>query len=212
MVGQRKAPSALDSRERILASAAARFATFGFRKSTFEEIASGAGVSRTLLYTHFANKVDLLRAVRDRALAEWAESVEQEVARCRTARDALEALIGETLRFAHAHPVFRAFLSGDSRLALHGEPGAEDLSRDEWRQQIVAMLRRGMKAGEFAPDLNARASAQVMCAMQLGVIDQMHGDDAAVAFGTAHVVAATRIIVGGVVHPLKVPAGSGAIA
>jgi AcrR family transcriptional regulator len=213
VVDGRAEAGAAGSRERILASAAHSFATYGFQKSTFEEIAAGAGVSRTLLYSHFANKVSLLRAVRDRALEEWAASVERAVEQRRSARGELEALVGETLRFASAHPIFRAFLSGDSRLALHGDPQGGPRSRNAWRKQTAAILRRGVKAGEFASDLDARAGADVLCAMQLGVIEQMHHDgDAGVVFGPSHVAAACHILIGGVIRALAVPSESEVVA
>ena len=208
--GGRRNPS--ESRDRILDSAAHVFAAYGFRHATFEEIAAGAGVSRTLLYRHFDGKADLLRAVRERALSAWAESVARAVQDCATAREALEAMIRETLRFAAIRPDFRAFLAGDTRLALLGEDSGGGLSRQLWREESSALLARGVTAGEFAADLDASASADVLCAMQLGVIEQMHQvNDASFALGAAHLEAAVRILVGGVATPSYLPAASGAM-
>jgi AcrR family transcriptional regulator len=201
----------MESRERILSSAARVFAAYGFRHATFEEIAAGAGVSRTLLYRYFGGKVDLLRAVRDRALGAWAESVAEAAGEGGNARGDLEATIAETLRFASARPDFRAFLSGDTRLALHGEDGGGGLSRQVWRDETAAILARGVGSGEFPADLDIRASAEVLCAMQLGVIEQMHQvSDTSLTFGSAQLEAACRILVGGVASSTGVPAASGA--
>jgi AcrR family transcriptional regulator len=210
MSGGSRPADATESRERILSSAARVFAAYGFRHATFEEIAAGAGVSRTLLYRYFGGKVDLLRAVRDRALGAWAESVAEAAGEGGTARRALEATIAETLRFASARPDFRAFLSGDTRLALHGEDGG-GLSRQVWRDETAAILARGVGTGEFPADLDIRASAEMLCAMQLGVIEQMHQvTDTSLTFESAHLEATCRILVGGVASSLGVPAGSGA--
>jgi AcrR family transcriptional regulator len=201
---------AMESRERILSSAARVFSAYGFRHATFEEIAVGAGVSRTLLYRYFGGKVDLLRAVRDRALSAWAESVAEAAGESGTASGALEATIGETLRFASARPDFRAFLSGDTRLALHGEDGGGGLSRQVWRDETAAILARGVSTGEFPADLDIRASADVLCAMQLGVIEQMHQTtDTSLTLGSAHLETACRILVGGVASSLGIPMASG---
>jgi AcrR family transcriptional regulator len=200
----------MESRERILSSAARVFAAYGFRHATFEEIAAGAGVSRTLLYRYFGGKVELLRAVRDRALSAWAVSVDGAVGEGTTARGALEAMIGETLRFASARPDFRAFLSGDTRLALQGEGSGGDLSRKVWRDQTAAILRRGVSTGEFPAELDVRAGADVLCAMQLGVIEQMHQvTDTSLTLGLAHLEAACRILVGGIASSPSVPVASG---
>jgi len=200
----------MESRERILRSAARVFAAYGFRHATFEEIAAGAGVSRTLLYRYFGGKVELLRAVRDRALSAWAESVEKAAGEGTAAGGALEATIGETLRFASTRPDFRAFLSGDTRLALHGDDSGGGLSRQMWRDQTAAILARGVSTGEFPADLDIRASADVLCAMQLGVIEQMHQvTDTSLTIGLAHLEAACRILVGGVATSQGVPVASG---
>lgn len=201
------------SRERILDAAARTFATYGYRKATFEEIATGAGVSRTLLYHHFDNKLDLLRAVRDRALGGWADVVERAAEQRSTARGALEAIVGESLRFASDHPIFRAFLSEDSRLALEGEQPSGRFSREAWREQTAEILQQGVTGGEFAADLDPSHAATVLCAMQLGVIEHMHDDSrAAVVIGPGHIATASRVLVGGVVCPLDALAEPAAIA
>ena len=213
MSGAKSQRSATESRERILDSAARVFAAYGFRHATFEEIATGAGVSRTLLYRHFDGKTDLLRAVRERALNVWAESVARAARDCATARGALEATIRETLRFAGARPDFRAFLAGDTRLALLGEDSGGGLSRQLWRERTSALLARGVAAGEFPADLDIPASADVLCAMQLGIIEQMHQvNDVSLAIGTAHLEAAARILVGGIAAPSDALTAWGALS
>ncbi|GAA6200354.1 helix-turn-helix domain-containing protein [Aquicoccus sp. SU-CL01552] len=45
----------------ILASSWRAFATYGFRKTSMEDIARGAGMSRPALYLHYRNKDDIYR-------------------------------------------------------------------------------------------------------------------------------------------------------
>lgn len=45
----------------ILAAAFRAFATYGYRRTTMDDIASAAGLSRTALYQHFRNKEDIFR-------------------------------------------------------------------------------------------------------------------------------------------------------
>ncbi|MDX2485053.1 MAG: helix-turn-helix domain-containing protein [Pseudodonghicola sp.] len=47
----------------ILMSAQRAFATYGVRKTSMEDIARGAGMSRPALYLHFRNKDDIYRAL-----------------------------------------------------------------------------------------------------------------------------------------------------
>lgn len=50
-----------DRQDAILNAAFHAFATYGFRRTTMDDIASAAGLSRTALYLHFRNKEDLFR-------------------------------------------------------------------------------------------------------------------------------------------------------
>ena len=50
-------------RTRVLDAALATFVRYGFRKTSMEEVARAAGLSRQGLYLHYATKEDLFRAV-----------------------------------------------------------------------------------------------------------------------------------------------------
>ncbi|MEH7826573.1 TetR/AcrR family transcriptional regulator [Gemmobacter denitrificans] len=50
-----------DRQDSILDAAFHAFATYGYRRATMEDIARGAGISRTALYVHYRNKEDILR-------------------------------------------------------------------------------------------------------------------------------------------------------
>ncbi|HLH71163.1 MAG TPA: TetR family transcriptional regulator [Candidatus Dormibacteraeota bacterium] len=54
-------------REQILAAATEAFARAGFARTSLDDVAAAAGVSRVILYRHFASKADLYRAVLERA-------------------------------------------------------------------------------------------------------------------------------------------------
>ncbi|WP_164657901.1 TetR/AcrR family transcriptional regulator [Tropicibacter sp. Alg240-R139] len=47
----------------ILGSAFQAFATYGFRKTSMDDIARGAGMSRPALYQHYRNKEDICRSL-----------------------------------------------------------------------------------------------------------------------------------------------------
>jgi len=55
------APPPTDRQEAILFAAFHAFATYGFKRTTMDDIAREAGLSRTALYLHFRNKEDLFR-------------------------------------------------------------------------------------------------------------------------------------------------------
>ncbi len=56
----------LDPRQQaILTSAMQAFATYGFRKTSMEDIAQGAGMSRPAVYLHYKNKVAIVRSLTE---------------------------------------------------------------------------------------------------------------------------------------------------
>jgi AcrR family transcriptional regulator len=55
---------------RLMEAALSVFSRFGFRKTSMEEIAQAAQVSRQALYHHFATKEDLFRATVEHAMAQ----------------------------------------------------------------------------------------------------------------------------------------------
>jgi AcrR family transcriptional regulator len=57
-----KAP---ERRERILQAAEQAFAARGYHSASMEEIAAAAGVSKPVLYDHFASKLDLYRRLTE---------------------------------------------------------------------------------------------------------------------------------------------------
>jgi AcrR family transcriptional regulator len=54
---------ATPTRERILAAAFTLFGRYGFKRTSMEDIASEAGLSRAALYLQFHNKEDIFRAL-----------------------------------------------------------------------------------------------------------------------------------------------------
>ena len=52
-------PASIDRREAIMNAALEAFSRYGFRRTSIEDVADLAGVSRPLVYTHFKNKADL---------------------------------------------------------------------------------------------------------------------------------------------------------
>jgi AcrR family transcriptional regulator len=55
-----------ERRAQLLGAAASAFAHAGFAATSMDDVAAAAGVTRLILYRHFASKEDLYRAVLDR--------------------------------------------------------------------------------------------------------------------------------------------------
>jgi AcrR family transcriptional regulator len=200
--GRAPAPAAgraAATRERILEAAGRCFAERGFRRARLADVALAAGVSRALVHVYFASKRNLLREVRDRALAGWRAAVEPELERAASAGDALAAMVRHTLRYARTRPFLQAILADDGRAVILGSDATGLAAIDVWRARVLELLRRGVASGEFAADLDVESSADALRAMLLGVIDRMHRPAAPIDVSReAHVEAAVRLILRGV--------------
>jgi AcrR family transcriptional regulator len=66
-------------REQILAAATTAFARQGFAATGLDDIAAEAGITRVILYRHFASKTELYQAALDRFCAVMSDHVAQPV-------------------------------------------------------------------------------------------------------------------------------------
>jgi AcrR family transcriptional regulator len=99
--------------EKVLTAAEGCFLRYGFRKTTMEDIAAAAGVSRPALYLMYASKEEVLRAVLTRLFAKMLGEVRNGV-------DARAYLI-DRLAFAFEVWYVRPFLT------IRSSPDAADL-------------------------------------------------------------------------------------
>jgi AcrR family transcriptional regulator len=79
----------------------------GVRALTLREIGASVGVSRMAAYRHFANKADLLAAIREAGFAEFADALD--VARSKAGRafaSRLRAMALAYVRFAAENPAY----------------------------------------------------------------------------------------------------------
>jgi len=63
-----------ESRARIIAAALRLFSSHGYERTTVRMIAEAAGVAQGLMYSHFAGKEELLRAIFEQSIADVYDS------------------------------------------------------------------------------------------------------------------------------------------
>lgn len=142
-------PAQLDRQDTILDAAFHAFATYGYRRTSMDDIARGAGMSRTALYLHYRNKEDIFRslalryfeeALRDMtaALNRPGQTLEQALLAAFVAKDGkfMEAV----LTTPHGEELMDAGFSVTGDLAAAGEARMVEVLGD-W------LARRGVPAG-----------------------------------------------------------------
>ena len=160
-------------RIRLLDAAGYCFAHHGFAKTTVEEIARAAGISKGLVYSYFDSKESLLEAVLDRALREWSDLIGQEVRRrAGTIREALGVIHRASLEYARSHPLLAAILAQDPSVLLAGRVERLNRTLDEWREALSDLLRRGIEEGELRRDLDVGSTAEAILILNKGFIER----------------------------------------
>ena len=180
--------------ERILDASLAVFCQYGFGKTTMQDIAHAAGISRAALYLHFKSKEDLFRAGSERAHLQVRGEVDAALAADGDVIDRIDAaltaylggLMEEISTSVHGAELFGV------GLALTGE-----ISRNTqtWLiQRLSEVLDAAAAAGEI--DLSAvDATPDELAALILGAVNGIkdtQGGGAALRAGTSLVMRVLR--------------------
>lgn len=186
-----------ERRRRILDAAEGVFMSYGFQRTTMDDIARAAEISRPALYQHFRNKTDIYRADARRRLEEAAETAGARLAengpfeaRLVTAiTDSIMALVQRFCATPHGEELL------DLKNAL-----AADLHA-EWRQRMIAMIAGAIRAEAAdkgvdlaARGLNAEGVAGVFLAGLEGLKAQL-ADEEARARGFSQLVRMTVLAI-----------------
>ncbi|MFW8636816.1 TetR/AcrR family transcriptional regulator [Cribrihabitans pelagius] len=153
----------------ILTSAWAAFSAYGFRKTSMDDIAKGAGVSRPALYLHFRNKEAIFRAlvqvyygaaladVQAALAGEGTLSGRLEAAFAAQGGEAMEAMLSSP----HGLELFEAGMSVAAEEISAGEAGLRDL--------YARWLEEEARAGRAVLSGPAEEIAAAFCAAMKGV-------------------------------------------
>ncbi|MBI3783346.1 MAG: TetR/AcrR family transcriptional regulator [Deltaproteobacteria bacterium] len=168
----RTSAAAQEKRGRILDAALERFAHYGYRRTSMEDIAEVAGISRAALYLHFKNKEEIFRALgralHERAIRDAAAAARQAGSVATRLQRALEAKLGAFFQIVHGNAHARELLDENSRIC-------GDIS-EEFRQRHLAILRRiiegASKSGGLTPGragLTAATAAEMLLDAAKGI-------------------------------------------
>ena len=132
------------TRNKILSAAEVQFRRFGPKKTSMEEIAEKAGLSRATLYLHFSSKPELYEALLRRVTENFIQETEMLVSDSRPAPVKFRQLVELTLSTFSANPLLLAALTEDQNFSLtrYAEPVMND-----YREQILGAIRHILQQG-----------------------------------------------------------------
>ncbi|WP_102959419.1 TetR family transcriptional regulator [Mangrovicella endophytica] len=167
---KRSKEEALETRESILDAAEDAFFENGVSATSLSDIARRAGVTRGAIYWHFANKLDLFRAMHERArLPQETVLLETSGSGCLIehvhgcALDALRFIAGnERARRIYSILLFRCEYVGEMEEALRRLRGADA----QMLARITEAFEDARSRGQLAPGWTAESAADAyVCSM-----------------------------------------------
>jgi AcrR family transcriptional regulator len=137
----------LEVRERILEAAVSLCEIQGYESTTVTEIARRADIAYGTFFNHFPSKLELLRAISDRALRDLFENVEEVRKQPGSFADHLIALFESSAQRAEAKgPRMRELTGAMMALAFPETAGSDDR---RIRLAFRSILEDGHAAGEI---------------------------------------------------------------
>ena len=155
-------PLDTDKQQRILAAATERFARYGFKKTSIDEIARDAGVGKGTVYLLSPSKEDLFYQVVHRELRAWTAEVSPLLDPRQPADQLLVTVTLAAYSYLEQRPLVKELLLGntDEMLPLWTHH-LSDL-RAICRQNSEEVIRIGVRQGRFRADLQVEAVGKLL--------------------------------------------------
>jgi AcrR family transcriptional regulator len=164
------------TRQRVLDAAAQSFASAGFSRTTVEQIAAAAGVSKANVYHHFRNKESILETLLERTLADWerVSDLDAYLAAGCSFLDSFARSLRASLDFARKSPLLRALFQLDPAVLLGlGGSAAVQRSMQSAHDRMVAAVRSGLASGELRGELDAERTADLLRMVSIALCDHL---------------------------------------
>jgi AcrR family transcriptional regulator len=154
--------TALRPVDAIIAAARALFIRYGPAKTSVEEIAREAGVSKATVYNYFAGKEAVVAEVIEYERKSLIARLEEAVGEADNALEALRAFFRTRNREIQRH--HKAYHAGKDDYLRHMPEVAQAIerSRREERKIIEGVLKRGAAAGIFRPMDDVTLTADII--------------------------------------------------
>ena len=180
MVEQPHGDQGLQTRDRILATAARLFSENGYEHTPLSQVAREAQVSKALVLWHFDTKEALFRAALGRTLEPYHLDVEDLEGLDERAQ--IELLMDRFYEFVRGNVYSVRFLFG---LLIRGEPKRDDVIGkvsdlyELFRSVLADIIERGRARGAFRAEANPRLDASLILVSLGGIlIEQLMRDQA----------------------------------
>jgi AcrR family transcriptional regulator len=183
------------TRERIVAQAAAVFNTQGFNGASVGDLVRATGVEKGGLYNHFTSKEDLALAAFDYAVEQVSARYREALADKQGARERLLIIVG--IFAGHVTdpdpalpggcPLLNTAIEQDERITPLRERARSAMT--DWHKLIGSIVKQGVQQGEFKPQTDPREVATILTALLEGalMLSRLYDDPIYMRRALAHI-------------------------
>ncbi|MGJ6966907.1 TetR/AcrR family transcriptional regulator [Streptosporangium sp. G11] len=151
-----------ETRARILDAAYEQFCRMGIRRSTMEDVARRAQVSRITVYRRFATKDVLVEHVVRREFRRYFDQFLVDIEQAGTAADRVVLGFVSSLRAIRDNPLIGGLIAVEPDLLVPAMITDEGRTLATVRRFVAGQLRREQNAGHVSGDLNTDIVAELM--------------------------------------------------
>ncbi|GAB2840947.1 TetR/AcrR family transcriptional regulator [Actinocorallia aurea] len=151
-----------ESQRRILDGALEQFARSGIQRSTMEDVARRAGLSRMTVYRRFATKEALVAHLVRREFRRYFARFLRDIAEAETVADRVVLGFVSSLRAVLGNPLIGGLIDSEPDVIVSSMVRDEGRTLAVVRQFVADQLRREQGAGHVRADLNVDVAAELM--------------------------------------------------
>ncbi len=151
-----------DIRTRVLDAACEQFALLGVRRSTMDDVARRANVSRITVYRRFATKDALVEQVILREYRRYFDQFLVEIRQARSAADRVVLGFVSSLRAIRANPIIGGLLALEPDMLVGTMIGDQGRTVAMVSEFVAGQLRREQRAGQVSTEIDAELAAELM--------------------------------------------------
>ncbi len=161
-----------DIRTRLMDSAYEQFCRMGIQRSTMEDVARRANLSRITLYRRFATKDVLIEQVVLREFVRYFHQFFRDVQQADTVSERVVVGFVSSLRAIRHNPLIGGLIADEPGLLVSSMVGDDGRTLAAVREFVAGQLRREQQAGNVSGEVNTDLVAEVMvrlCASFLAI-------------------------------------------
>lgn len=159
-----------ETTRRVLDAACEEFSLVGLQRTTMEDVARRAGVSRVTVYRHVANKDALVDAVLRR---EFQRYVHDYLAQMQAAETAVDRIAGgylSTIQAMRRNPLLSGILSVELDSLVSSMAGSAEHVLAMARLFLAQLLRIEQQGGEIADEIDVDVAADIMVRLAVSYV------------------------------------------